>query len=90
MKKQQSKIAPGMVNMTTTIPRELDLELKRLAKESKMTRNAYIRTILEDVAKQKVVLISQGFRALAGGKVANPKRKYEPFISYDSGEGEVQ
>lgn len=76
--------------MTTTIPRELDLELKRLAKESKMTRNAYIRTILEDVAKQKVVLISQGFTALAGGKVAKQKRKYEPFISDDSGEGEVQ
>lgn len=90
--KKQSKIAPGMVNVTTTLPREIDAELKRLAKESGVTRNVYVRTILEDVAKKQVVLVPQGFKlqSLEGNKDVNQDRTHEPFNPNESSEETAQ
>lgn len=59
--KKKSKIAPGTVNLTTTVPKELDRQLKELAEASGLSRTKYTCEILKRAAKKRIRLKPRGY-----------------------------
>jgi len=52
MTKRTNNLGPGKVNMSTTVPKWLDDEIKELAERTGISRNKYVLALMEDAAKR--------------------------------------
>jgi hypothetical protein len=75
-----SGIGAGKINMSITVPRELDAVVKRLAHASGMSRNRYLLMLLDAIMQSEARITSAIKIDTAGtpllARVADARRKY--------------
>lgn len=73
-------IPEGTINVPVNLPKELDTELRRLAKKSNVSRSAYCVAVLKEAAKAGAVVENQTV-------VIYPEPKPSSIIAQDDKSG---